>query len=261
MESFRMEAHRGYGTVCPESTLAAFAAAKDLGYRMIEVDPRFTADGVCVIHHDATVNRTGRHPDGGVIAEPLAVADLTLAQLKQLDFGCWKSPRFAGERIVTLQELLDFAREHAICLKLDNILERFTAEQTERFLAQLRASSLGSQIGLTCKTPSALAFYAEHLPECELHYDGPLDKRSLTEVHAAAAGHRLTIWTCYPGPATEWYKGERATPELCEELRSYGEVGVWLLTDICQLADAICNLKANAVETDGSLVPEDVFEI
>jgi len=91
-------AHRGASTVAPENTIAAFEEATRLGCRAIEFDVRMTQDGVPVVIHDETVNRTtnghGR------------VGDLTQLDLVRLDAGSWMHPRFAGTRIPTLDEAL-----------------------------------------------------------------------------------------------------------------------------------------------------------
>jgi len=91
-------AHRGASTRAPENTLAAFEEAIRLGVDAIELDVHLSADGVPVVLHDDTVDRT---TDGRG-----AVASLTLAALKRLDAGAWFSPRFRGERIPTLEEAL-----------------------------------------------------------------------------------------------------------------------------------------------------------
>lgn len=75
--------------------------ALELGADWIELDVRLTADGVPVVLHDATVDRT---TDGHG-----SVAALTLAALRQLDAGEWFGPEFAGERLPTLEEVLAFA--------------------------------------------------------------------------------------------------------------------------------------------------------
>lgn len=84
----------------PENTLAGLRLALHMGVDGIEVDVRASADGVPVLMHDPTVNRTtdGR---GGVSA-------LTLAQLRELDAGA-KAPdaAFRGERVPTLAEVLE----------------------------------------------------------------------------------------------------------------------------------------------------------
>src|SRR5438034_7470028 len=95
-------AHRGASARAPENTLAAFTEAVRLGANAIELDVHLTADGVPVVIHDATVERTtnGRGE----------VAAMTSKDLRRLDAGAWFSSRFRGERIPTLEESLEFAR-------------------------------------------------------------------------------------------------------------------------------------------------------
>ena len=92
-------AHRGASAAAPPNTLAAFKKAVELGADGIEFDVHFSADGVPVVIHDLTVDAT---TDGSG-----RVADLTLAQLKQLDAGTRFDPAFTGERIPTLDEVLE----------------------------------------------------------------------------------------------------------------------------------------------------------
>lgn len=92
-------AHRGASAVAPPNTLAAFEKAVELGADGIEMDVHLSADGVPVVIHDYTVDAT---TDGSG-----RVADMTLAQLKELDAGSPFDPTFAGERIPTLGEVLE----------------------------------------------------------------------------------------------------------------------------------------------------------
>ena len=94
-------AHRGYRARYPENTLVAFQAALDAGVQMIELDVALSRDRKLVVIHDATLERT-TNGEG-------AVSDHTLAQLKQLDAGGWFHPRFAGEHLPELSEVLDLA--------------------------------------------------------------------------------------------------------------------------------------------------------
>lgn len=89
----RVLAHRGWtGSGAVENTLGAFLAAWDLGVTHLETDVHVTADGACVLWHDADLRRlTGR---------PGRVRDATLAELRALDLG-------SGARVATLAELLD----------------------------------------------------------------------------------------------------------------------------------------------------------
>jgi glycerophosphoryl diester phosphodiesterase len=89
--------HRGASGSSPENTLASFRGAIDAGAQMCELDVRLTRDGVPIVIHDETVDRT---TDGCG-----AVADFTLEEIKRLDAGGWFDRRFAGERIPTLDEV------------------------------------------------------------------------------------------------------------------------------------------------------------
>jgi len=92
-------AHRGAMATHPENTLPAFQEAVNAGAHMIEFDVFLTKDNHMVVIHDETVDRTTNGTG--------KVADLTLAQIKDLDAGSWKSPEFAGLKIPTIDEVLN----------------------------------------------------------------------------------------------------------------------------------------------------------
>jgi len=95
-------AHRCEHNHHPENTIPAYQAAIKLGANFIEVDVRTTKDGKLVVMHDATVNKTTNgHGE---------VADMTLRQIRALDAGIKFSPRFAGTRVPTFDEVLRLAR-------------------------------------------------------------------------------------------------------------------------------------------------------
>jgi glycerophosphoryl diester phosphodiesterase len=93
--------HRGYSLHYPENTLPAFAAAKAWGATTIEIDVVLTAEGEPIVLHDRTLDRT---TDGHGFA-----ADFALEQIRRLDAGARFSPRFAGTRVPTLAEVVDWA--------------------------------------------------------------------------------------------------------------------------------------------------------
>lgn len=105
-------AHRGGAGLAPENTLEAFrSAVEDWGADMLELDVRTSRDGVVVVFHDATVDRT---TDGTGM-----VADKTLEELRDLDAGYrFLDPggratfRGKGIRIPTFEGLLE-ALPHA----------------------------------------------------------------------------------------------------------------------------------------------------
>jgi len=93
--------HRGW-FLAPENTLYAFAESKYYGFDYIEADIRATSDGVLVCLHDATIDRTSNGTGN--------IADLTYAEVSALDFGSYKSVKYASAKIPTLDELLEFCK-------------------------------------------------------------------------------------------------------------------------------------------------------
>ncbi|MBE6611826.1 MAG: hypothetical protein E7632_04995 [Ruminococcaceae bacterium] len=94
----RICAHRGFSTVAPENTLPAYGAAVGLGADEIELDLWETADGVIVSCHDSSLDRVST--GSGLVREK------TYAELLELDFGVKHSPRFAGLRIASFEDIL-----------------------------------------------------------------------------------------------------------------------------------------------------------
>ena len=92
-------AHRAASHQAPENTRAAISKALALGIKVIEVDVRLSRDGIPVLLHDATLDRTTS------AAGPAAA--LTAAELASLDVGSWHHPGFAEESVPTLSEAFD----------------------------------------------------------------------------------------------------------------------------------------------------------
>ncbi|QMS85085.1 glycerophosphodiester phosphodiesterase [Candidatus Xianfuyuplasma coldseepsis] len=92
--------HRGGGNFGPENTIAGIQQGLDFAADAIEIDVRFTKDGVPVLLHDATLTRTTNDTAN------TKISDLTYEELAQYDAGSWFDEAFAGEPIPTLDEAL-----------------------------------------------------------------------------------------------------------------------------------------------------------
>lgn len=103
--------HRGYNSTAPENTIPAFQQSVLHDYKWIECDVYLTSDSIPVVIHDATINRTARNPDGSQIEDTVYVAQSTYEELLQYDFGIWKGQEYAGTKIPTLEQVLNFARK------------------------------------------------------------------------------------------------------------------------------------------------------
>lgn len=94
----KIYAHRGLSQHAPENTMVAFQAAVTAGAEAIELDVQRTKDGQIVVMHDFYLGRTNQ--GSGL------VMDHTYDQLQGLDMGAWFDPKFKGEKIPLLEEVM-----------------------------------------------------------------------------------------------------------------------------------------------------------
>lgn len=125
-------AHRAGRALAPENTLAAIRTAIQLGADYVELDVRATRDGHLVLMHDRTVDRTTNGSG--------AVKDLDCATIRSLDAGSKFDPKFAGERVPTLEEAL------ALCRGKINFYLDHKEAPTAQVLAALRKYDMEKQV-------------------------------------------------------------------------------------------------------------------
>lgn len=102
--------HRGYNSIAPENTLPAYKLSKEKGFEWVETDVRWTSDGVPVLLHDETINRTARNADGTTIENDIYIKDITYEQALTYDFGIRKGEAYRGTKIPTYAEFLALCR-------------------------------------------------------------------------------------------------------------------------------------------------------
>jgi glycerophosphoryl diester phosphodiesterase len=170
-----------------------------MGAGFVETDLQLSRDARFVAIHDATVNRTTNGQG--------AVHDLTLADLRKLDAGSWFGSEFAGERIPTLEEILDFAKKHDVVFYLE--LKPFGSWGGEHALiSALRESGEIARSVVISFDPGTLAAIRKIEPTLMtgLLFDGqitePLEK-------AQEIGARQVA-----------VRGDLVTPRLLKEARS-----------------------------------------
>ncbi|KUO49527.1 MAG: hypothetical protein APF76_03185 [Desulfitibacter sp. BRH_c19] len=104
-------AHRGVSRRAPENTLAAFKKALDLGLGGIELDIQMSKDGHVIVLHDEKVDRT---TDGKGF-----IKDMTLEDIKKLDAGSWFGDEFIGEKVLLLEEVLEFIGDRGFIINIE----------------------------------------------------------------------------------------------------------------------------------------------
>jgi len=151
----RAIAHRGASRDCPENTIAAFDEALRQSCDAIELDLQLTRDGIPVVYHDRTLHKiTGRRH---------RIATRKLDELRRLDAGAWFAPRFAGQRIPTLTEVLArYAGKTHLLLELKLRADQAIRLRLARTVAQIiRDSGLTEQVHLLCFDPTLLEAAAQ----------------------------------------------------------------------------------------------------
>lgn len=184
----RIIAHRGGGALAPENTLAGIRIAQRLGCRGVEFDVMLTADGVPVLMHDDTLERT---TDG---VGPVAAT--TAAQLARLDAGGKHHPAFAVSPVPTFTQVLRLCGELGLWVNAEIKPTPGTDEATGHVVAATVAAHLAHQpateIVLSSFSPAALQAAmraAPAIPRALLLGAAPADWRAPLAACGASALH------------------------------------------------------------------------
>lgn len=94
--------HRGAMGHAPENTMASFLCGQEMGADLVECDVHLSRDRRCVVVHDESVERTTN--GFGLIR------DLDSVKIKKLDAGSWFSKKYKKEKVLLLDELLNWAK-------------------------------------------------------------------------------------------------------------------------------------------------------
>lgn len=223
-------AHRGLSSQHPELTRAAYRAAIDWAARTgtalgLECDVHFSADDQLVCLHDLTLHRTA--------AIPTRAIDLTVAQLKAIDFGSWLQvrPTPAQRELITLRELLEMAVEAradgvpvslAVETKHPNPRGLEVEDRVASMLREVGWDRPGSPVRLISFSWAAIERFGRLLPHLErsllveVDLERCRDGRLPADVHVVGVDVRLL----------------RTDPGFVARARAHGnEVHAWTVND------------------------------
>ncbi|WP_156289841.1 glycerophosphodiester phosphodiesterase [Oceanobacillus salinisoli] len=196
-----IEGHRGAPTLCPENTISAFNKAVEVKADLIEIDVQLSKDNEIVVFHDEKLDKKS---DGTGF-----LRDYTLSELQRLDVGSWFSPAFTGERMPTLEEVLDWGKgkiwlsielkniensKHLLVKKAVELVQSYAMEEQVQIisfnhdmLAQVRKYS--KTIMTSAITPCRLVDPVKYLKSFDAQVlNGPgeyLTKELVDEIHHA----------------------------------------------------------------------------
>jgi glycerophosphoryl diester phosphodiesterase len=203
--------HRGAMGYAPMNTLPAFELAVDQGADGIELDVRLTADGQLAILHDDTVDATSNGRGH--------IADMTLAQARELDAGAWFDPKFAGTRIPTLGEVFEAVGQRLyINVEIKAEVENPTSGIEAKVADEIARFGLKERVIVSSFNPLTLRRFRAAMPSVAIGYlYMPLIPESITSLMndlphearhpyfeqvngdymawAKAQGYRVNTWT------------------------------------------------------------------
>jgi glycerophosphoryl diester phosphodiesterase len=140
-------AHRGFSGRAPENTVVAIREAIAIGADMAEIDVTLTADERVVVIHDETLDRTTNGSG--------KVADYSFDDIRNLDAGSWFAAQFAGEKVPTLEEILDTVKGR-ILLNVEIKSEAVDRGISDKVAAAIRDRGMTDQVIVSSFSPTAL---------------------------------------------------------------------------------------------------------
>jgi len=136
--------HRGAGGEAPENTWPAFEAARNAGMHGFEIDTTLTSDGVPVVVHDLTLER--------LTHDKKSISDMSFPDLCKVDVGSHFNPRFKGERVPRLEDVLDNYQDMVLDVEIKG-LNPFSEKLSEMVIKLLRERDLLDQTIISSFNP------------------------------------------------------------------------------------------------------------
>lgn len=246
----RIVAHRGASHEAPENTLSAFRRAWELGVECVELDVHVTRDGEVVVMHDETTKRIG--------GRDRKIAEQTLAELRELDVGGYKSPAFRGEKIPTLAEVLaTVPTGRTLFVEIKSGPETIPA--VAKVIHDHDPRPRGGRVALQAFDAKTLLAFAKAVPDAPAFWtvDPPIDDRD--KEHPVPLPYPRSVVAeakrqGFPGVAL--FFGS-VTEELLRDAVAAGlEIDVWTINEEPELMQWAKRPEIRWIETDRpDLVP------
>lgn len=223
--------HRGASGHAPENTLPAFRMAADMGADGVELDVQETKDGVLVVCHDETVDRTSNGAGW--------VKDFTFEEIRKLDFSGGNAA-YEGLKIPSMEEVLDLLAPTGLTINIELKTGIVFYDRIEEKILQLvRNKNWEDRVIYSSFNHYSVRRIKELDPAAKtglLYADGPIDMPGY--------GKRIGADALHPALYNLQY------PDLLEDCRRYGlAVNVWTVNSAQELL--LCrDLGVNAVITN-----------
>lgn len=223
--------HRGASGHAPENTLPAFQMAADMGADGVELDLQATRDGVLVVCHDETVDRTSNGAGW--------LKDFTFKEIRKLDFSAGNTA-YEGVKIPTMEEVLDLLAPTGLTINIElktGII--FYDRLEDKILKLVSDKNWEDRVIYSSFNHYSVRRIRELNPDAKvglLYADGPIDMPGYGQRFGADALHPAYYNLQYPN--------------FMEDCRRYGlDVNVWTVNTTQELTQCR-ELGVNAVITN-----------
>lgn len=235
-------AHRGASHDAPENTLAAFKLGWEQQAEGVELDVYLSRDGQILCCHDRSLKRT--------TGLDKKIEELPAAELQKLDAGGWKNPKFAGEKLPLLSEVLAVVpRGHKVFVEVKCGPE--IVPELKRVVAAAKLES--AQLAVISFSLEVCAASKKALPALKTYWIVGLKRepqtmawnRTPAELIAAATKHQLD--------GLDLQAGDFVDARLAEQMKKAGlELYVWTVNDP-KLARRMIEAGVQGITTDRPL--------
>jgi len=236
-DTVRSVNHGGYGSVAPTNSLEGYTASKAAGFRYVECDVKFTSDGVPILMHDETVDRTTNGTG--------AVRSMTLAQIKELRIDTHSST-YPDCRVPTLEEFL----RHCHKLNLHPYIEwsEVNSPPTDAdasLIAQIiRRTGMDGKVSLISMRTNKLAAVCKFMPHLRCGFTSSSEPTVarltavINEINVGSKGQNEIFYNCSVETLTQEYVNNCHdagigcetwvinTPSIVKEVASWGVTGI-----------------------------------
>ncbi|MBQ9745518.1 MAG: histidinol-phosphatase HisJ family protein [Clostridia bacterium] len=217
----KLIAHRGVSAEAPANTMSAFRYAAAQKYDYFSLDIAVTLDGKIVTE-----------------ARGEEAFAKTYEKLALSDFGAWFSPKFKGEKLPLLSEVLAFAAENGIKVLVNNGFEVLWEDEKDAFFDIIKPYA--AIVALACTHIETVKYISANLPGAEIHYFGIVKRELLPEIKAAAGESELTVWLLL------------GDSDLAEDVKNHALLGFGRIDDYADYNEAV-SLGADIISTKGKI--------
>ena len=218
-------AHRGNASVAPGNTMPAVEGAWRAGANLVEVDLRLSSDGIGVVIHDATADRTTTASG--------EVGRMSATEAAQLEAGSPFSPTFAGTRVPLLADVVAFLADHPGTDLLLELKGDYTTEQAAGVLSTIAASGMADRTVLQTFWPQTIR--SLRAADSQAHLGLLVGSHVAPNEVMLPLSAEVGAFACNPR-----YDLIAADPTLVDRLHAAGmQVYVWTLNEPEQWAEAL----------------------